>query len=359
MNNGGSGFKLILIIAALLAIPFVCTFSTLFTWNNIQAWFTMDDLHRRNLGTDAEKVVGEMGNWLDNHEMETWDEEIRGDCNRTWSELFRGQYCDGITAEGLGVDIDLPEIDARFFSHATPTWVFDWDEFQKYDIPEDYQCFDDYWAPFDMDGDGKRTKNDAGYAKFTAFHGEVDSSYITHKGAYDTTIDFNACSKAQKEGIPGVCGPKEKERCSVSNWNHTMGYGIFNNVAGTVIHNGWYNGWGWAVVIYNQGCMYIYGHLDPYAMKANADKTPPVGETVKPGDVIGFLGGGHHSYDLDGSSTGTHLDHTIYCASKDEPNGEGADPFLSVNPARSPVTKGGTMCDPYKFGMYQTEYEGC
>jgi len=93
----------------------------------------------------------------------------------------------------------------------------------------------------------------------------------------------------------------------------TIGDNVYATADGIVLRNDWYNGYGNAVVLdHGLGITTLYGHLS----KVNV--VP--GETVKAGDVIGFLGS-------TGRSTGPHVHYEIRRNSDDvDPN-----PFISLN----------------------------
>jgi len=91
-----------------------------------------------------------------------------------------------------------------------------------------------------------------------------------------------------------------------------IGDPVYATADGIVERSDWYSGYGNAVVIYHtQGYQTLYGHL------AKVDVEP--GQTVKAGDIIGFLGS-------TGRSTGPHVHYEI------RKNGIDIDPtqFLKI-----------------------------
>jgi murein DD-endopeptidase MepM/ murein hydrolase activator NlpD len=104
-----------------------------------------------------------------------------------------------------------------------------------------------------------------------------------------------------------------------------------------VTYKGWKNGYGRFVAIrHNNRYTTTYGHLSRYSSKVN------VGETVKQGQTIGYVG-------ATGLATGPHLDFRM------KKNGRYVDPRKMRFPAARPVPAG-HMSD-FKEQMAKLEQE--
>ena len=409
MGCGGSTATIIVIVAVIIFLVSCCLFTGGITYTNTLAWRVMDSLPHKYI---PNLMASDMSGWLDNHPKAVYDDEYLEGCPETWELLFDYWFCPPVR---LPPDIETykqmpagPDADewydfqldiAHYPAWNTVQFKYDWDELlEKYgdvDVEGDCLTFDGERAvtAFDIDGDGKLTDADKGYTSYTSLSGPCSPKYRGHNAVYDVHICFEVGCKAYEEGIPGRCrGHDSKDNglpvCSWSNINHSQGYGIFSQVSGTVIDTGYYDGWGYATVIYNAGYVYIYAHQDPYKTKkglalaegesedgpgkyteelmkqygySSAKEMysdfraegiialPLAGEEVKPGQVLGYSGGGYHNEDLDGVSSGSHLDFTVIKFTKGEPNGLGdLDPHLYWSPHHNTFELApGVFCDFY------------
>ena len=84
---------LIFIVAAIALLPMCCVFTGFLGGSNFMAWRVMDSIDP-DLGSDARKIKSEMSEFLDMHSKETYDDENKDGCVRTWEQLFRLEFCE-------------------------------------------------------------------------------------------------------------------------------------------------------------------------------------------------------------------------------------------------------------------------
>ena len=289
---------LIFIIAAIALLPMCCVFTGFLGGSNFMAWRVMESIDP-NLGADAQKIKSEMSEFLDMHSKETYEEENKEGCVRTWEQLFRLEFCEydlsGIPIADLGPGDGEGYCPAAGCPAAKTIYDCNSLEDQYGSVPFELDCLDG--VLIDSNGNGQHDPDDK--ARMTTCHPYWDS--------------VGKCCCAYSGSHAGW---------DQATGDGRMGQAIFTPVSGTVVDVGMTStGWGYRVTIYNCGMLYTFNHLLPSKMTSS----PPVkvGDHVHAGDVVGWMGGGTGNPADDGNSSGAHLDYTSYmCYMGDKYTGE-------------------------------------
>ena len=228
------------------------------------AWRVMESIDPK-LGADAQKIKSEMSEFLDMHSKETYDEENKEGCVRTWEQLFRLDFCEydlsGLPIADLGPGEDEGYCPAAGCPAAKTIYDCNSLEDQYGSVPFELDCLDGVL----IDTNGNNIHDPDDKATMTTCHPYWDS--------------VGACCCAYSGSHAGW---------DQATGDGRMGQAIFTPVSGTVVDVGMTStGWGYRVTIYNCG-----------------------------------MGGGTGTAD-DGNSTGAHLDYTSYmCYMGDKYTGE-------------------------------------
>ena len=276
---------LIFIIAAVAVLPMCCMFTGLLGGGNYMAWRVMESIDP-GLGEDARKIKAEISDFLDMHPRETYDDENRDGCIRSWEQLFHLEFCEydlsGMTAADSGPGEGYcPEAGCPLAKS-----VYDCNPFEEEygSVPFELDCLDG--VLIDSNENGR--------------HDPEDTAYMTTCHPYWDAAGACCCAySGAHAGWDQAAG------------NGRMGQAVFTPVSGTVVDIGMTtSGWGYRVTVYNCGMLYTFNHLLP--TKMTSDPPVKVGDRVRPGDVVGYMGGGMGSFADDGNSSGAHLDYTSY-----------------------------------------------
>ena len=258
---------LIFIVAAIALLPMCCVFTGFLGGSNFMAWRVMESIDPK-LGSDAQKIKSEMSEFLDMHSKETYDEENKEGCVRTWEQLFRLEFCEYDLSDYPIADLGPGDGEGYCPAAGCPIakTIYDCNslEDQYGSVPFEVDCLDG--VLIDSNGNGEHDSEDK--AKMTTCHPYWDS--------------VGACCCAYSGSHAGW---------DQATGDGRMGQAIFTPVSGAVVDVGMTStGWGYRVTIYNCGMLYTFNHLLPSKMTSS----PPVkvGDHVHAGDVVGWMGGG-------------------------------------------------------------------